>query len=108
MSMTQPLAILCIAAVAACGNVYVWNEVRPTWDDVTAAVMADPPDAGTGALLAGLMSMVPLAGVGLTPAPRHAIHYRFLAGCWFAGAALLLGMVFVVADTVGNCNVSVS
>lgn len=98
---TQHIAILCVAVVVSCGNAYVWHEVQPTWHDITSNILADPPDAEMGALFAGAMSMIPMAGVGLTPAPRHKKHYRFLAGCWFAGTILLLGMVLMIADTVG-------
>lgn len=98
---TQPLAILCVAAIVVCGNAYLWHEIRPTWNDITSNILADPPDVEMGALFAGAMSMIPMAGIGLTPAPRHKTHYMFLAGCWFTGATLLLGMVFVIADTVG-------
>ena len=97
----QSLAILCIITIVMCGNVYVWYETQPTWDDITSNILADPPDAEMGALFAGILSLTPMVGIGLTPAPRHRVYNRFLAGCWFACTTLLVGMIFVISDTVG-------
>lgn len=97
----QPLAILCIAVTVMCGNVYVWHEVQPTLDGIALNIFADEPDARISAAFAGILAMAPMVGVGLTPDPWSETDRRFFAGCWFVGAALVLGMVFVIADSVG-------